>query len=413
MALSLVDFYAIIPAGKGKSHGKSLPPGKREEKTLDRGRKGPDCLPVSERPCGSGDLAEETGSTPQLILGWGKQAPEGLDQTFSGGMHQQRKVLHREIREKDNRIRKLESVVSELSMENLLLKKAPGTSRRDPRSACDGGRGHKDREIPEGTGRIPHQKVSCRSGSPGSNLSPLDQPFGKAAPSGRRCAQGTLDPAGRAREDRGLQEPAPDCGRSPAGLHDAGPGGCGRLTFHGLPSAQRSRNVREVDSSGRKKSLPARLLSAQGNSWAGAYRHRLYQPPGDTFLFHPRSGQRFPFDRVPGSSDVHDHGRCRIVIQRALETLPKGVAKPRIIFDNGPRYLSTEFRSSLRDQEVVHSRIRVAIPSPTERWNVSTRLSSPNACGPKPRGDLRRTGKSSGPASIRTTASGFLPPSTI
>ena len=83
-------------------------------------------MPVSERPCGSGDLAEETGSTPQLILGWGKQAPEGLDQTFSGGMHQQRKVLHREIREKDNRIRKLESVVSELSMENLMLKKSTG-----------------------------------------------------------------------------------------------------------------------------------------------------------------------------------------------------------------------------------------------------------------------------------------------
>jgi putative transposase len=51
-----------------------------------------------------------------------------------------------------------------------------------------------------------------------------------------------------------------------------------------------------------------------------------------------------------------------IVIQRALETLPKGVAKPRIISDNGPQYLSTEFRSCLRDQEVVHSRIRVGHP---------------------------------------------------
>ena len=43
-----------------------------------------------------------------------------------------------------------------------------------------------------------------------------------------------------------------------------------------------------------------------------------------------------------------------LVIQRALETLPKGMAKPRIISDNGPQYLSTEFRSYLRDQEVVH-----------------------------------------------------------
>ena len=51
-----------------------------------------------------------------------------------------------------------------------------------------------------------------------------------------------------------------------------------------------------------------------------------------------------------------------LVIQRALETLPKGLAKPRIISDNGPQYLSTEFRAYLRDQEVVHSRIRVGHP---------------------------------------------------
>ncbi len=75
---------------------------------------------------GLADLAEETGITPGLILQWAKQALEGLDQTFSKEMHQQRKVLHREIQEKDDRIRKLESVVSELSTENLLLKKSTG-----------------------------------------------------------------------------------------------------------------------------------------------------------------------------------------------------------------------------------------------------------------------------------------------
>ena len=48
---------------------------------------------------------------------------EGIEQTFSKEMHQERKVLHREIMEMDDRIRKLESVVSELSNENLLLKK--------------------------------------------------------------------------------------------------------------------------------------------------------------------------------------------------------------------------------------------------------------------------------------------------
>lgn len=51
-----------------------------------------------------------------------------------------------------------------------------------------------------------------------------------------------------------------------------------------------------------------------------------------------------------------------LVIQRAPKTLPPGMAKPRIISDNGPQYLSTEFRSDLRDQEVVHSRIRVGHP---------------------------------------------------
>ncbi|MGL3709582.1 hypothetical protein ACSYAY_01780 [Leptospirillum ferriphilum] len=51
---------------------------------------------------------------------------EGIGQTFSWEMHQQRKVLRREIREKEDRIRKLGSVVSGLSTENLMLKKHRG-----------------------------------------------------------------------------------------------------------------------------------------------------------------------------------------------------------------------------------------------------------------------------------------------
>ena len=81
---------------------------------------------------GLADLAEETGSTPGLILGWAKQALEGIEQTFSREMQQQRKVLHREILEKDDRIRRLESVVSELSTENLLLKKSTGDPSAEP-----------------------------------------------------------------------------------------------------------------------------------------------------------------------------------------------------------------------------------------------------------------------------------------
>jgi hypothetical protein len=67
-----------------------------------------------------------------LILGWAKQALEGIEQTFSREREQQRKVLHREILEKDDRIRRLESVVSELSTENLLLKKSSGDPSPGP-----------------------------------------------------------------------------------------------------------------------------------------------------------------------------------------------------------------------------------------------------------------------------------------
>ena len=81
---------------------------------------------------GLADLAEETGSTPGLILGWAKQALEGIEQTFSREMQQQRKVLHREIMEKDDRIRRLESVISELSTENLLLRKSSGDPSPGP-----------------------------------------------------------------------------------------------------------------------------------------------------------------------------------------------------------------------------------------------------------------------------------------
>ena len=81
---------------------------------------------------GLADLAEKTGSTPGLTLQWAKQALEWIEQTFSKEIHQQGKVLHREIQEKDDRIRKLKSVVSELSTENLLLKKSTGDLSAGP-----------------------------------------------------------------------------------------------------------------------------------------------------------------------------------------------------------------------------------------------------------------------------------------
>ena len=63
---------------------------------------------------GLADLAEETESTPRLILEWSKRALEGIWYTFSREIHQQRKDLNREVLEKDDRIWKLESVISEL-----------------------------------------------------------------------------------------------------------------------------------------------------------------------------------------------------------------------------------------------------------------------------------------------------------
>ncbi|AIA30883.1 integrase [Leptospirillum ferriphilum YSK] len=51
-----------------------------------------------------------------------------------------------------------------------------------------------------------------------------------------------------------------------------------------------------------------------------------------------------------------------LILQRALETLPKSLAKPFIISDNGPQYLSIGFCSCLREQEVVPARIRLGHP---------------------------------------------------
>ena len=64
-------------------------------------------------------------------------------------------------------------------------------------------------------------------------------------------------------KDCGLQTPTSDGGRRPAGVYDAGPGGCGCLALHGLPSAQRGRPVQPMDSSRGTKSVPTRLPSTQ------------------------------------------------------------------------------------------------------------------------------------------------------
>jgi transposase InsO family protein len=51
-----------------------------------------------------------------------------------------------------------------------------------------------------------------------------------------------------------------------------------------------------------------------------------------------------------------------IVMERALEKLPEGLAPPRLITDNGSQYISGEFKEYLRERDISHSRARVRHP---------------------------------------------------
>jgi putative transposase len=61
-----------------------------------------------------------------------------------------------------------------------------------------------------------------------------------------------------------------------------------------------------------------------------------------------------------------------LVIQRALDTLPKGTPRPRIISDNGSQYVSGQFKVFLRNTGCAHSKARVRHPQSNgkiERWH--------------------------------------------
>lgn len=61
-----------------------------------------------------------------------------------------------------------------------------------------------------------------------------------------------------------------------------------------------------------------------------------------------------------------------IVIQRALDTLPPGMPRPRIISDNGSQYVSSQFKVFLRESGCAHSKARVRHPQSNgkiERWH--------------------------------------------
>ena len=61
-----------------------------------------------------------------------------------------------------------------------------------------------------------------------------------------------------------------------------------------------------------------------------------------------------------------------LVIQRALDTLPKDASRPRIISDNGSQYVSGQFKIFLRNTGCAHSKTRVRHPQSNgkiERWH--------------------------------------------
>jgi putative transposase len=65
-----------------------------------------------------------------------------------------------------------------------------------------------------------------------------------------------------------------------------------------------------------------------------------------------------------------------IVIERALERLPPGTPRPRLITDNGSQYVSAEFKGYLRERDISHSRARVRHPQSNgklERFHKSLR----------------------------------------
>lgn len=66
-----------------------------------------------------------------------------------------------------------------------------------------------------------------------------------------------------------------------------------------------------------------------------------------------------------------------VVVDRALERLPKEGPRPRIISDNGPQYISRDFKVFLRERQVSHSRGRPNHPQSNgklERFHGSLKM---------------------------------------
>ena len=67
----------------------------------------------------------------------------------------------------------------------------------------------------------------------------------------------------------------------------------------------------------------------------------------------------------------------QVVIERALEKLPKDAPRPRIITDNGGQYVASEFKAYLRERDISHSRARPRHPQSNgkiERFHKSLKV---------------------------------------
>lgn len=122
----------------------------------------------------------------------------------------------------------------------------------------------------------------------------------------------------------------------------------------------------------------AGLIGRWKQTAAGAHKKGFDQPDGPHEQWHTDiaylnilGSQYFLISVLDGFSRaiVHHEIRLRmetrdveIVIQRALDTLPKGTPRPRIISDNGSQYVSGQFKAFLRETGCAHSRARVRHP---------------------------------------------------
>ncbi len=73
-------------------------------------------------------LADESGTSPSMIHAWIRSVLEGADQVLADKRERDDQRAAKQLAVKDDRIRHLEEVAAELSMEVLQLKKARGAT---------------------------------------------------------------------------------------------------------------------------------------------------------------------------------------------------------------------------------------------------------------------------------------------